>query len=76
MLKSVGGAKGWSSAHLDCSHDRYRRSRIFVGSTAGIAGIEFWPTTGFANSPSAWSAALGFLRSLEEDDDREREQSD
>src|SRR5437867_3705875 len=30
MLKSVAGAKGWSSAHLDCSHDRYRRSRIFV----------------------------------------------
>src|SRR2546425_2791435 len=45
MLKSVAGAKRWSSAHLDCSHDRYRRSRIFVGSTAGIAGIEFWPTT-------------------------------
>ena len=31
---------------------------------------------GILNSPFAWSAALGFLRSLDEEDDAEREQSE
>src|SRR5258708_4754662 len=43
MFNSVARATGRSSAYLDCSHDRHRRSGIFVGSTASI---EFWPTTG------------------------------
>jgi hypothetical protein len=38
-----------------------------------ILGTAHW---GIVNSPFAWSASLGFLRSLEEDDDGEREQSD
>jgi pimeloyl-ACP methyl ester carboxylesterase len=63
-------------------HDFSRSARLKGATTIELTRQGQFDTIlgtahlGIVNSPSAWSAALGFLRSLDEDEDGESEQSD